>query len=114
MIAMNPMLAPGLDQRPEKDWIAQRNKICLLVAEEYGISLSDLFGKCRARRIVEPKQLCMKLIRDYEPKSTLVDIGRFFCNMDHGSVIYSIKTINQQLSYDEEMRGRLKKIEQKL
>lgn len=56
----------------------------------YGLDLRALRGESRAQQIYRPRQLAMVLCRDHTGKS-LPEIGRFFGNRDHTSVLQAIR-----------------------
>lgn len=112
---MNPMLVPGVNRKPVQDSLYLMRRIVQLVAREYGIVPTDITtSRSRVRKIVEPKQLAMKLIRDLEPEATLVSIGQFFNHMEHTSVMYSINAMTNLLGYNEAVQERAKRVREQL
>ena len=56
------------------------------VCDRYGLSITELLGKSRERRIAWPRQEAMYLMRC--EGFTLNQIGRYFGGMDHSSIWY--------------------------
>jgi len=62
------------------------------VAETYSISINDLKGQKRNRKIVYPRQLAMYICREMTDFST-TEIGEAFGGRDHTTVMHSIEKI---------------------
>ncbi|MDR2922537.1 MAG: chromosomal replication initiator protein DnaA [Treponema sp.] len=62
------------------------------VADTYLISINDLKGKKRNRKIVYPRQLAMYICREMTDYST-TEIGEAFGGRDHTTVMHSIERI---------------------
>ncbi len=69
------------------------------VAAYHGLRMSDLLSKKRTREIVRPRQQAMYLCKEMTTRS-LPDIARRFGNMDHTTVLYSCRRI-QELCHDD-------------
>ncbi|MSO44319.1 MAG: chromosomal replication initiator protein DnaA [Thermoleophilia bacterium] len=67
------------------------------VARHYGITLGDLVGDRRTKRVVLPRQVAMYLAREMTDAS-LPAIGRAFGGRDHTTVIYAVQKIAKQLA----------------
>lgn len=77
--------------------------IAELVAERYGLTLDDLRGQCRERRVAHPRQEAMWLMRqvrrdDGLPRYSLPMIGGFFDGRDHTTVIHGLRAYSERLS----------------
>ena len=84
-----------------------------VVAEAFGVALSDLYSKKRQRRVTDPRQVAMYL------EKVLLDlpytrIGARFGGRDHSTVIHSIHKIEQQLEKDLEFRDRVEALRKRL
>lgn len=111
----NPRLVPGLrSKKPLPDSLTLRTRIGQLTANEFGINYDDMFIKCRKRENVLSRQVSMMLIKHYEPGVSLKSIGLYFGGKDHTTVIHSIKTVNNLMSYDHGLRDRVDKIQEML
>jgi chromosomal replication initiator protein len=62
------------------------------VADTYSLSVNDLKGKKRNRKIVYPRQLAMYICREMTDFST-TEIGEAFGGRDHTTVMHSIERI---------------------
>ncbi len=69
------------------------------VAAYHGLKMADLLSKKRTREIVRPRQQAMFLCKEMTTRS-LPDIARRFGNMDHTTVLYSCRRI-QELCHDD-------------
>lgn len=72
------------------------------VTDFFHISKEDLKGNKRTADTVLPRKVAMYLIRQNTTYS-LAEIGRIF-NRDHSTVLASIQSINDMLSYDYSFR----------
>ena len=70
-----------------------------VIAEKYGISLSDLKGKKRNKNIVIPRQFAMFIARELTEHST-TEIGSEFGGRDHTTVLHSCQKVEEQLNTD--------------
>jgi chromosomal replication initiator protein len=70
-----------------------------VVAEEYKLSLTDLKGPKRTKKIVLPRQIAMYITREITEYST-TDIGDYFGGRDHTTVMHSCKAIEERLQAD--------------
>ena len=66
-------------------------------ARHYGISLEELVGDRRTKRVVGPRQVAMYLSRELTDAS-LPAIGRAFGGRDHTTVIYAVQKVTRQMS----------------
>lgn len=89
----------------EKEQLA--NNIIDTVINYYGITIKDVKGKCRKRKIVKPRQVIMFLLRT-KAKMILSDIGELM-NRDHTTVIHSITCIQNDIThpYDDSLEKDL-------
>jgi len=69
------------------------------------LSLEELCGRSRRRRIVQPRQFAMYLCRKYT-NASLKDIGRAF-ERDHTSVIYAIDVVERRTVERPQLRYEL-------
>ena len=91
--------------KSEKQQLA--SDILNTVSNYYGISIEDIKGKCRKRRIVKPRQVIMFLLRT-KARMVLSDIGEVM-NRDHTTVIHSITCIQNDIThpYDDTLEKDL-------
>jgi len=67
------------------------------VARHYAISIDELVGEKRTKRIVVPRQVAMYLCRELTDAS-LPAIGRAFGGRDHTTVLYAVQKISGLLT----------------
>ena len=85
-----------LAQRALRDGTTMRNRqitladIMDLITHEFSISAKDLTSKRRTQVISLPRQIGMFLSRRHTDHS-LEEVGRFFGNRDHTTVLYAVK-----------------------
>jgi len=91
--------------KSEKQQLA--SDILNTVSNYYGVTINELKGKCRKRRIVKPRQVIMFLLRT-KARMMLSDIGEVM-NRDHTTVIHSITCIQNDIShpYDDTLEKDL-------
>ena len=77
-----------------------------LVAESFGVKMSDLKSKRRTKNVVLPRQVAMYLCR-LLANSSLPEIGQFFGGKDHSTVIHAIKTIEEKKEKDSDLKARI-------
>jgi chromosomal replication initiator protein len=87
------------DQLASQDKMVTIPNIKKTVAEYYNIRVADLESKSRARAVTRPRQLAMHLSKELTQHS-LPDIGRFFGNRDHTTVLHACKTMQGLIKKD--------------
>lgn len=85
-------------------------KITKVVADHYQIPVTDLRSKARVKHLVNPRHMAMYLSQKYL-KATLMEIGEYFSNRDHTSIIHGIRKIQQQLTPNSELYFAMQDIE---
>ncbi|MDP6929684.1 MAG: chromosomal replication initiator protein DnaA [Planctomycetota bacterium] len=83
---------------------ARSNQISLanimtLITSEFSISARDLTGKSRTQAVCLPRQIGMFLARQHTDHS-LEEVGRFFGNRDHTTVLYAVSKIKNRIAVD--------------
>jgi chromosomal replication initiator protein len=81
-----------------------------IVSETFEISEETLRSKSRVRQIVTPRMLAMWLARKYT-RSALSEIGLYFGNLSHSSVVAAQHKIDQQIGTDKTIAEAIQKIE---
>ena len=87
--------------------------ISKIVCETFEISEETLRSKSRVRQIAAPRQLAMWLARKYT-RSALSEIGLYFGNHSHSSVISAQKKIDKQINEDKMIAEKVQRMEQAL
>ena len=73
-----------------------------IVADSYNVTVNDLVGSKRNYSIMEPRQVCMYLIREIL-SLPYKNIGLLLGKRDHTTVINGIKKINNEIETNEQM-----------
>jgi chromosomal replication initiator protein len=89
------------------------DEVLQAICRYYGVSLADLRGKQRDKRIVGPRQLAMFLLRDDAHLST-PEIGRLLGGRDHTTVMHGAHKISAELRRDAQLRGDLQAVRELL
>ena len=79
------------------------------VTSRFKVRLTDLQGKRRTKSIAYPRQVCMHLAR-HLTRHSLEEIGGYFGGRDHTTVLYAVRTIEQQRGYDSHLQALLQEI----
>jgi len=90
-----------------KSQIKMADSIVEKVAAFYGMSNSDIRGKCRKRELVKARWIAMYYIRE-KTDFTLNTIGDMF-GRDHTTVIHALETIKDimSLKYETDLKEDL-------
>jgi len=89
------------------------DRIQVMVADYYQITLEDMKSKRRDKHIVFPRQVAMFLVREETP-SSLPAIGQAFGGRDHTTALHSIEKIMNELKEDERLRYEVQAIRERL
>jgi chromosomal replication initiator protein len=87
-------------------------EIMQIAARASGVTVEELRGRSRRRRIVRPRQLAMFLCRRFTDAS-LAEIGRAF-RRDHSTVIYSLEQIEMRTVEQPQLRYELESLASRL
>ena len=85
------------DLFPAGDSVVRIDLIQEAVARHYSISIDELVGEKRTKRVVIPRQVAMYLSRELTDAS-LPTIGRAFGGRDHTTVIYAVQKVTKLLA----------------
>lgn len=80
------------------------DKIIRIVGEYYDITTSDLIGNKRTKSIVTARQIAMYISRKSTRLST-TQIGAYFGNKEHGTVMHATKKIEDLIINDPKIKG---------
>lgn len=89
------------------------DEILRVVGRHFGIDVKDLKSKGRRQELVGPRQIAMYLIRELTQHS-YPEIGQFFSNRDHTTVMYAVTKITDNLPGDSDLQKRVREIQQNL
>ncbi|RUA17623.1 MAG: chromosomal replication initiator protein DnaA [Clostridia bacterium] len=96
---------PKLDNSPDA--------ILDAVAQEYNITISELKGSRRTRRISVPRQMAMYLLRDVAQLS-FPQIGEYLGGRDHTTIMHGATKIEKSLRETPEVREKLERVRVRL
>lgn len=83
------------DTLGEKEKVITPDSVLKIVTDYYGVKISDIRSKRRTNSIAKPRQVGMYLCRTLTSMS-FPDVGRFFGNRDHSTVIHACKQIEER------------------
>lgn len=66
-----------------------------IVCQRFGLSLDTMESPSRKRKAAHPRQLAMRLAREFTGKS-MPNIGRYFGGRDHTTVIHAIRAVERR------------------
>ena len=84
-------------------------KIQRRVAEAFNIKPSDIIGKNRSRSIALPRQVAMYLSRNLT-RHSFPEIGTFFGNKDHTTVLFACNKIQKEIEQDPKLRNKVQQL----
>lgn len=88
---------------PEREPIGQVAKIQAAVCKYYGnLSIRDMRSEDRTRPVARPRQVAIWLARKLSNHST-TQIGHFFGDRDHATILHGVKVISRLMLEDEQM-----------
>jgi chromosomal replication initiator protein len=83
------------------------------VATRYEVTPESVKGKRRTNNVVVPRQVSMYLIRTMTGMP-LADIGKFFGNRDHTTVLYACDRVRDMIETDGEVQRAVQELEEEL
>lgn len=102
----------GLSEDSEEKIITIES-IAKTVAKYFDIAIGDLRGKSRLKQITYSRHIAMYMTHKLL-KSTLEEIGEYYSNRDHTSVIHGIKKVERMLKQDNQLAHKIYEIESSL
>ena len=84
-----------------------------IVCKFFKISKNEMLSSRRSRYLVRPRQTAIYLSKMLTSKS-LPEIGRYFSNRDHTTVIHSVKTIEKLRKEDNELNIKIDTLKNKI
>lgn len=101
------------DQLASQDRMVTVDNIKKTVAQHYNIKTSDMESKRRTRSIARPRQVAMALSKELTNHS-LPEIGAFFGNRDHTTVLHACRKIKELVSSDTALEENYRILERTL
>lgn len=89
------------------------SEILQYVANFYKVKVIDIQSKRRTAHLVAPRQIAAYMAKQLTSHS-LQEIGLQLGNKDHATVLYSIRKVEEKISYDPAFAGTMNKIEASL
>ena len=83
------------------------------VCRHYGLSIAELVGDKRDKRVVVPRQVAMYLSRELT-QSSLPALGRAFGGRDHTTVMYAVNKVGKQMSDEGEIFAAVQSLTHRL
>lgn len=83
-----------------------------IVGDYYGVSLPELLGRARQKRLVRARQMALYFCRIYTEK-TMVELGRLF-QRSHASVVHALQTLERDRKTQPRVAQELHLLEEKL
>ncbi len=84
-----------------------------LVTIYYDITMDELLGKSRERRLAHPRQIAMYLLRE-EAKCSYPAIGKYVGGRDHTTAMHACSKISERVKKDETMKRDLAVLRERL
>jgi len=101
------------DLYPAADGTVTIDAVQREVCRYYDVSLAELTGQKRTRRLVTPRQVAMYLSRELTDGS-LPAIGRAFGDRDHTTVLYAVQKVSRQMGDEGEVYEAVKGLTSRL
>ncbi len=101
------------DQLASQDKMVTVENIKKTVAQHYNIKTSDMDSKRRTRSIARPRQVAMTLSKELTNHS-LPEIGTFFGNRDHTTVLHACRKIKELRTEDASLDENYRILERTL
>lgn len=84
-------------------------QVTQLVARHYQLSPADLRGQSRQQSLVQGRSLAMFIARSLT-EASFADVGKFFGNRDHTTVLHACRKIQSQLEKDVTLKSLVDEI----
>lgn len=98
-----------IQDRKEEKIYAKPLDIIKITANQYHIKLMDIRGPKRAKPIATARHIAMFLMK-YHLDMPFAEIGRYFGDRDHTSVMHAVKKIEATMPQDEELRTQIQAV----
>lgn len=85
------------------------NVVIETISLAYGINYKLVISKQRKKEIVFPRKVCMYVLRE-KLNMSYSEIGKYFSNRDHSTVIDSVNAISKLIENDNELKNFIENI----
>jgi len=83
------------------------------VSAFYDVPITDILGQCREKKLVNPRQIIMFLMRE-EIRSSFPTIGQELGGRDHTTAMHAVDKIRNDYDNNEKTRREIEQIKQRL
>jgi chromosomal replication initiator protein len=101
-----------VDLLPNKPEISS-GQIINKVGNYYGVTREELCSPARTRRIAQPRQIVMYLIRE-ETDASLPQIGAELGGRDHTTILYGYERVRARLEHDDQLKREIMSLREQL
>ena len=98
---------------PEAVPVASLPYILQMVSEQFGVPTSDILSRKRDKKFVLPRHVFIYLAINHTDSRQKV-IGQFLGGLDHSSVIHGIRSIEEKIKTDENLKNTIDILNKKL
>ncbi len=98
-----------LPNRPE----ISSEEIINKVGNYYGVTKEELRSSSRTRRVAQPRQIVMYLIRE-ETDASLPQIGAELGGRDHTTILYGYERVRARLEHDNQLKREVMNLKEQL
>jgi chromosomal replication initiator protein len=83
------------------------------ICKYFGVNFADVRSKARNKSLATARHMAM-LFSQQKTSATLHEIGDFFGNRDHSSVLYGIKKLEKEISENDQLNEDFRELEVRL
>ena len=94
--------------------IPELKDIVRVVSDVTKVTEEQMKEKNRKPQIVFARQMCWKLIKEYDVDISLTDIGKAFGGKDHTTVIYGVEAMSNRIDREDDTRMTYEQIKKQL
>lgn len=84
-----------------------------MVCDYFTIPVEHVKSKTRKREVVQARQISMYFAKDLT-KASLKNIGSYFGNRDHSTVIHACQTVNDLMETDKRFRADVEELSKRI
>ncbi len=99
----------GDSSRPQ----ARPEAILQAVARHFGVSLEDLRGHHRDKKVVVPRQIAMYLLRE-DARLSLPEIGQMLGGRDHSTVMHGCEKVRAEVQAEGRVKDDIQAVREAL
>ncbi|MBI5037504.1 MAG: chromosomal replication initiator protein DnaA [Candidatus Kerfeldbacteria bacterium] len=103
----------SMSEHQKRDGAITVKQIITTVADFFDVGVDDVLGSSRKKELVNPRQICMFLMRE-EAKCSYPTIGHELGGRDHTTAMHAYEKIKKAVNDDEKIRHDINLIRQRL